>query len=69
MNQKEFPIESLPPPFSKGRNTPLFGKEGEGEIFRKLCLVNYGLLIKSQLGSDFLNIFRFRHKGEIPNWA
>jgi hypothetical protein len=31
-------------PFPKGGIVPLFGKEGLGEISRKICLLNYGLL-------------------------
>jgi len=29
----------------KGGTIPLFGKEGLGEIFRRICLLNYGLII------------------------
>jgi hypothetical protein len=32
----------------KGGIVPLFGKEGLGEISRKICLLNYGLLSKLQ---------------------
>ena len=39
----------IPPhlPFSKGGTIPLFGKEGLGEIFRRICLLYYGLISKS----------------------
>jgi len=37
--------DQIPPalPLPKG-GIPLFGKEGLGEIFGKMCLFNYGLL-------------------------
>ena len=34
------------PPFIKKGGIPLFGKEGSGEIFGGICLLNYGLLYK-----------------------
>ena len=39
-------ICKIPPnlPLPKGGIIPLFGKEGLGEIFWKICLLNYGLL-------------------------
>ena len=39
----------IPPdlPLLKG-GIPLFGKEGLGEIFGRICLFNYGLLSKSK---------------------
>jgi len=36
--------KSLPPSFYKRKEFPLFGKEGLGEIFTTVCLLNYGLL-------------------------
>jgi len=69
MNRKASPIKSLPTSLFQREEYPPFGKEGEGEIFRKLGLVNYGLLIKSQLGSDFLDVLCLQLKGEISNRA
>jgi len=39
----------IPPslPLQKG-GFPLFGKEGLGEIFGRMCLINYGLLSNSK---------------------
>jgi hypothetical protein len=41
----------------KREEFPLFGKEGSGEIFRTICLLNYELL------SNFLIFFGFLSKG------
>src|SRR4030042_2837375 len=40
----------IPPylPFPKGGIIPLFGKEGLGEIFRKICLPHFGLISNNQ---------------------
>jgi hypothetical protein len=38
--------KSLLPPLCKREEFPLFGKEGLGEIFGRICLFNYGLLSK-----------------------
>jgi hypothetical protein len=39
--------KSLLPSLYKREGFPLFGKEGSGEIFREICLLNYGLLSNS----------------------
>jgi hypothetical protein len=39
--------KSLLPPFAKGGKSPLFDKEGLGEIFRKIYLLDNGLLYNS----------------------
>jgi hypothetical protein len=44
---EEFFGKSLLTSLLQREESPLFGKEGQGEIFRKLCLVNYGLLSNS----------------------
>jgi hypothetical protein len=36
------------------KRIPLFGKEGLGEIFRKICLINYKSLIISQVTLEWL---------------
>ena len=47
----------IPPhlPFPKGGTIPLFGKEGLGEIFRRICLLYYGLINKLRYGIVTLN--------------
>ncbi|MGZ3615104.1 MAG: hypothetical protein ACXU9X_14555, partial [Thermodesulfobacteriota bacterium] len=44
---REVFVKSLPTSLFQREELPLFGKEGTGEIFRRLCLFNYGLLSKS----------------------
>jgi hypothetical protein len=36
--------KSLLPSLYQREEFPLFGKEGLGEIFARICLINYGLL-------------------------
>jgi hypothetical protein len=47
--------KSLLPSLYKREEFPLFGKEGLGEIFGRICLSNYGLLSKTHLvgGEEF----------------
>jgi len=40
--------KSVLPSLYEREEFPLFGKEGWGEIFRTICLLNYGLLSSSK---------------------
>jgi hypothetical protein len=44
----------IPPhlPFPKGGTIPLFGKEGLREIFRRICLLYYGLINNRKIPPD-----------------
>jgi hypothetical protein len=46
--------DQIPPslPLQKG-GIPLFGKEGLGEIFGRICFLNYGILSKFRKETPF----------------
>jgi len=43
---------------------PLFGKEGLGEIFGSICLLNYGLLGKWEMKNEMNSVI-----GLLGNWS
>jgi hypothetical protein len=47
-NSLTLETKSLLASLYKREELPLFGKEGLGEIFRKICLLNYGLFRNSE---------------------
>src|SRR4030043_1013089 len=53
--------KSLLPSLCQREELPLFGKEGQGEIFRRACLLNYGLLSNCFQVSILLSKFHFPH--------
>jgi hypothetical protein len=53
--------KSLLPSFYKREEFPLFGKEGEGEIFTTICLFNYGLLSNNPDTGGIISFNNFAH--------
>jgi hypothetical protein len=51
-NSLTLETKSLLASLFKGEEFPLFSKDGLGEIFRKICLLNYGLLSNFEVLRD-----------------